>query len=202
LSIAGLDYNAYSLVLADVADGTGTLIFEDCTFTKWNIQMHYGINIAVKVKSLIIRNTIMSNVQMLPLWHILNIKEVASLTIENVFFSNFSFQSPKSSNGFAINIINLFINPNTPISKVTNVTVQNMSTNFLQLINAHADITNASASLTFSNLTVKNNTFDAEISFIQFSGFLLDNALLNISIIDSFFTDNNFALYGNIIALR
>jgi len=72
-----LDYNAYALILADVADGEGVLIFENCNFTNWNIQMHYGINVAVKVKSLQILNTIFTGVKMLPLWHILNIKEAS-----------------------------------------------------------------------------------------------------------------------------
>ena len=79
--IAGLDYNAYALILADVADGTGILIFDSCTFTNWNIQMHYGINIAVMIQSLIIKDTVFRAVQMLPLWHILNIKEASSLTL-------------------------------------------------------------------------------------------------------------------------
>lgn len=76
-SIAGLDYNAYALILADVADGEGEIIFEDCDFKNWDIQMHYGINVAVKVKTLQILNTRFENVKMLPLWHILNIKEAS-----------------------------------------------------------------------------------------------------------------------------
>ena len=73
--LAGLDYNAYALILADVQDGSGVLIFENCNFTNWNIQMHYGINVAVKVKSFRIINSTFNGVSMLPLWHIINIKE-------------------------------------------------------------------------------------------------------------------------------
>ncbi len=43
--------------------------------------MHYGINVAVKVKSFKVINTVFNNVKMLPLWHILNIKEVSNLVI-------------------------------------------------------------------------------------------------------------------------
>lgn len=68
---------------------------------------------------------------MLPLWHILNIKEASSMTLENVTFNNYSFQAAKSSNGFAINIINFDIDPSFPNSYIKNVVVQNMSTNFL-----------------------------------------------------------------------
>jgi hypothetical protein len=37
LILAGTDFNAYSIVLADVAEGTGNIIFEDCQFLDWNI---------------------------------------------------------------------------------------------------------------------------------------------------------------------
>ena len=77
-----------------------------------------------------------------------------------------------------------------------------MSTNFIQLINAHSDTDNITGFLTFSNLTVQNNFFDAEISLIQFSGFLLNNAFFEVLITDSYFANNNFSLYGNIIALK
>ena len=119
----GVDYNAYSLILANVADGTGELIFEDCNFTNWDIQMHYGINIAVQVKSLLIKNTVFQNVKMLPLWHIVNIKEVNHIAIQDVLFRNFTFQAPKSSNGFPINVINLNIDDASPKSTISNVTV-------------------------------------------------------------------------------
>jgi len=39
--------------------------------------MHYGINIAVPIKTLIITDTVFYNFTMLPLWHIINVKEVA-----------------------------------------------------------------------------------------------------------------------------
>lgn len=35
--LAGLDYNAYALILADVQDGNGVLVFENCNFTNWDI---------------------------------------------------------------------------------------------------------------------------------------------------------------------
>ncbi len=34
---AGLDYNAYALILADVKDGEGEIIFENCVFKDWDI---------------------------------------------------------------------------------------------------------------------------------------------------------------------
>jgi hypothetical protein len=36
-NIAGTDYNAYSIILADVQVGTGVVIFEDNRFDSWNI---------------------------------------------------------------------------------------------------------------------------------------------------------------------
>eukprot|EP00347_Sterkiella_histriomuscorum_P014799 403359479 len=197
----GLDYNAYALILADVKDGSGVLIFENCNFTNWDIQMHYGINVAVKVKSFRIINSTFNGVRMLPLWHIINIKEAQQLNITDVRFNNYTFQAPKSSNGFAINVINLEIQELNPVSVIKNVIVSNMSTNFFQLINAHSDQSNITGQLNFENLTVQNNTFDAEISLIQFSGFLLDNAFFDIQISDSKFVFNNFTLYGNLISL-
>ena len=56
--IAGLDYNAYSLIIVDIADGPGVLILESCLFSNWSIQMNYGINIAVRLQSLTINNTV------------------------------------------------------------------------------------------------------------------------------------------------
>jgi hypothetical protein len=70
------------------------------------------------------------------------------------------------------------------------------------LINAHSDYPGSTGYLTFRNITVTNNVFDAEISLIQFSGYLLDNAFFDVQIRDSVFVNNNFALYGNIIALK
>lgn len=55
--------------------------------------------------------------------------------------------------------------------------------------------------LNFSNLTVLNNTFDAEISLIQFSGFMLSNAYFEVTINNSNFRFNNFTLYGNLISM-
>lgn len=80
--------------------------------------MHYGFNIAVKVKKFVLKNTIFANVKMLPLWHILNIKEVVELDVDNVIFNNFTFQAAKSSNGFALNIINYAIQPDYPVSTI------------------------------------------------------------------------------------
>ena len=77
-----------------------------------------------------------------------------------------------------------------------------MSTNFIQFINVHTDIPGSTGYLTFTNLTVLNNTFDAEISLIQFSGFLLDNAFMEVVIENSTFENNTFMLYGNILALK
>lgn len=89
--VAGLDYNAYSLILADVADSTGVLVLENCNFNNWNIQMHYGINVAVSLQTFKIINTTFSGIKMLPLWHILNIKQASSLNFTDVVFNNFSF---------------------------------------------------------------------------------------------------------------
>ena len=76
-----------------------------------------------------------------------------------------------------------------------------MSTNFFQLINVNSESNGLSGSLAFRNLTVRNNTFDAEISLIQFSGFLLDSAYFDVSIESSKFIHNNFTLYGDLISL-
>jgi len=63
--------------LADGADGEGVIKFEDCNFKDWDIEMHYGINVAVKVKSFQILNTKFENIKMLPLWHTINVKEAS-----------------------------------------------------------------------------------------------------------------------------
>ena len=53
--------------------------------------MHYGLNVAVRIQQFIMRNTVFLNITMLPLWHILNIKESKSIVIENVEFDHYRF---------------------------------------------------------------------------------------------------------------
>lgn len=73
--VAGLQYNGYAIILGDILESEGELIFEECTFTNWSIEMHYGIDVAVPVKTFTVINSVFINFKMLPLWSILNIKE-------------------------------------------------------------------------------------------------------------------------------